>query len=759
VCPLAVTFFLSRGHSSVAFFALLAICLGLIVYFYINNARALPRWYFAILLAMRVLIVVVLLLFIFEPALIFKRLFTRAPRLLVLVDTSASMSHADPGTGPRIELAKTNLRHSGFLGKLEEQFDISLFRFGATAKPISYGDLRTLQADEEATNLPGACKASLDSARHRGGQVAGIILLTDGIDNSGKRPIEEIAGLGVPVHPIAFGSRLEEDKDFKNVAITNVEHDDFVPKDNTTEIKVLVDAQGYGTRPVRVILRDKQKDKELASQELVLDTQKGAQRVVLKFTPAEIGRIDGEIEIPKLEDENRVGDNRKPITINVTGPRIKVLYIEGVLRAEGKWLMRALQTDPNVDLLYLVKSQEGHFLQRGTVKGISLSNIPTNLETWKRFDVIVLGDVHSSLFTRNQMLDLKEAILDGRGLLLLGGVGALGPGKYAGTPLEDVSPVWFGPANIGQENGEFSWELTDDGEVNPIFTNITQFFPRRGGVAEVPIQKLAGCTRVGAAKPVASVLAVHPAAKGPDGKPLTVVAVANIGNGRSMLVTADTTHRWYLPNSALGREQPFIKLWGQAIRWLASEEVKRDDKPGLTAYTDKGEYEPGEPVRLLAIVRDLQGQATSDASVYVSIIGPSRERTKHDVPKVGGRLGQYELKLTPQTFGPHEAIFEARLGDQPLGKPQSVQFTIGKPDLEMAELSLNEKLLKEIADRTGGTYCSWLNLKDLAAALAADQERRTEPVKFPLHNTPLFFAFFIAMAAVEWYMRKRIQLA
>ena len=179
-----------------------------------------------------------------------------------------------------------------------------------------------------------------------------------------------------------------------------------------------------------------------------------------------------------------------------------------------------------------------------------------------------------------------------------------------------------------------------------------------GGVPEIVLQKLAGCTRVGAAKQIASVLAVHPTAKDASGKPLAVVAVQNAGNGRSMLVTADTTHRWYLPNRGLGRESPYVKLWGQAIRWLASEEVKRDDKPGISAYTDKAEYEPGEKVRLMATVRDAQGQATNEAAVYVSILGPSNERAKLDLPGVDGKLGEYRSMFQP-TPGRHKAVFEA----------------------------------------------------------------------------------------------------
>ena len=753
---LAVAFSLSRGYPTWFFLLMLCACLGLITYFYINNVRTLPRWYFALLFGMRVLVVVVLLMFIFQPELIFSRLFTRRPMMLTLLDVSRSMSHSDPEVGKRIDVASTNLRRGGFLAGLQEQFDVRLYKFAATAERIRTRDLRAIKAAEEVTDLTNGAAASF--AKHTRDRVAGIIMLTDGIDNTGKRPAEELEALGVPVYTVGFGARLEADKDFKNVALTSVEHDDFVAKDNTTEIKVLVDARGYGNRPTRVVFKNRD-DKELASQEVVLDTKKGAQRVVMKFTPAKIGRIDGFVEVEPLPNESRTSDNRKAVTINVTGPRIKVLYIEGVLRAEGKWLMRTLQTDPNVELLYLVKSREGRFLQRGNIKGITLSNIPTNLQTWKKFDVVILGDVHRSLFTNNQLLDLKEAVLDGRGLLLLGGVTALGPGKYAGTPVEELSPVQLGSSTVGQENDDFSWQLTDDGQVQPIFSGIKKFFPTRDGPAELTMQKLAGCTRVGARKPIAAVLATHPTAKGPDGKPMTVIAVQNVGNGRSMIVTADTTHRWYLPNRGLGRDNPYVRFWGQAVRWLASEEVKRDHKPGIAAYTDKSEYEPGEEVRLVAYVRDSDGQATGDAAVYVSVIDASKRRTRLDLPQVDGNLGEYRTTYRPESPGPHEAVFTARQGETELGKPVTLKFSVGKPDLEMAELSLNEKLLKQIADRTGGTYCSWLGLKDLANSLVAEQDRKTEPVKFRLYHGPSFLLFFIAVAACEWYMRKRMQLA
>ena len=773
MCPLALTVALSRGYPIWFFFALLFLCILLVTWFYVNHVRTLTLGYFSLLFALRVLVVIVLLLFIFEPELIFHRLFGRRPRMLVLLDASRSMSYADPSTDKpdkRIDIAKSNIRQGVFLSKLRRQFRVHLYKFGATAEPLRERDLDDVEATAELTDLSASAANAYN--RHDRGSVGGILLLTEGIDNSGKQVVEALGKLGVPIHCVAFGTRIEDTKDFRNVGITGLEHDNFVPKDNTTEIKVLIDAVGYGNQPARVVFRDKKSGKPLSGAQVVLDTKKGAQRVTLKFTPTKIGRIDGAIEVGADDDDDKAepfpeevrrSDNRKPITLNVTGPRIKVLYIEGVLREECRWIIREFQKDPNIDLLCLVQNRPGNFLQRGNIKNLPVAAIPQNLETWKKFDVIMLGDVHRSLFTTNQLIDLEQAVKDapgrGRGLLLIGGVTAVGPGKYAGTPVEALSPVWFGSATIGQETEEFSWRLTDDGQVHPILSGITHYFPTADGPADAPMEKLAGCTRVGAPKPNATVLAVHPTVKAADGKPMAVVAVADVAPGRSMLVAADTTHRWHLPYRGLGRDSPYIRFWGQAIRWLASEEVKRDNKPGINAYTDKSEYEPGEAVKLTAYVRDPRGQATGDALVTVSILDPTKHRFPLQLPGLGGKRGEYHTTWSPTEAGQHEAVFEAKLGDDRLGEAQTVTFTVGKPDVEMADLSLNDKLLRRIADKTGGTYCTWLGLTDLAQGLVARQAPKTEPVKVKLHHPPLFLIIFILIAAAEWYLRKRIQLA
>ena len=785
--PLAVAISLSRGYPTWFFFLLLFLCLALVAYFYFNNARQLPRWYFNILLALRVLIVVVLLLFIFEPKLVFQRLVARRPYMLVLVDSSQSMGGPDytvpesMGARTRLEVAKMTVQGDHVLRTLGGQFEVDLYRFGATATRVDADELEDLEAGDEGTDLTTALRAAYHS--YKSDHLAGFIVLTDGIDTTGladpgaklgAKGIKKIRALGVPVHCVAFGAQTPEQREeIKNVAIAKVEYDSFIAKNNVTELTVFVDAERLGNQSARIVLRprDKEDSRTLAFREVVLDTLDGPQAAVLRFTPRKTGRLELEAAVEPLSDEKNIRDNAKPVIFNVTDPRIKVLYIEGVLRPEGKWLMRALQSDPNIELLYLVNvnnrktSPTPRFLQRGNLEGITLKAIPSKTETWKKFNVIILGDVDRSLFSDDQLNALKEAVYDGRGLLLLGGVSALGPGKYQGTPIgRSLCPVQLGPPTIGQENEPFSWQLTPEGEGHPIFTDIANFFPTRKRPAKPAMAKLAGCTRVGAPKPeVATVLAVHPTAKdGVDKRVLLpIVAVMLAGNGRSMVVTADTTHRWYLPYRALGRDNPYLKFWGQAIRWLASEEAKRDDKPGITAYTDKGEYGPKEDVELLAYVRDSRGQVNRDATAEVSIVLPTKSRKVIQLPRVPGKIGEHRTTFSPGGAGEYSATFVARLNDKKLGE-HTVEFLVRAPPVEMAKPDPDkndEKLLKEIASHSGGSYQTWLGLKQLVKSLNAKQSLRNEPVKLPLHHSVGFLLLFIAIAASEWYMRKRIQLA
>ena len=744
-----------------------------------------PRLY-SLLFVLRMVIVAGLVMFLARPMLSIQSEQAEKRKLAFAVDTSASMSARDGANMPtRLELVEQVLSRR-YLEKLKKDFDLSFFSFSSGTEQVPEERLPDLKPDGKTTNLTEAVarvKSTLPGA-----DIASIVLLTDGVDNSGgPDPVKAIVEQGVIVNAVGVGALTEERERMKDIAVKQVETPRYATVNNATEIRVHIESVGIVGQ---VNVRLKQGDKELAQSKIFLESGTKTQVVVLKFTPDKIGHFDYEVSVPPEPEERIQQNNTYPFSMIVTDPKIKVIYVEGLPRNEYKFLKRTLDMDPNVELLSLVQTRKDIFLKQGASGATEVEIFPTDIEMLKRFDVIMLGDVDSTLFSKKQLEMIRLAVKDRAGFLMLGGQASFGPGGYAGTPVAEVLPIEMGGRGDKQLSDAFVLKLTDEGKVHPIFQGTQNFFEARdeaaNGSRSQVLPELAGCTEVLGAKPAATVLAVNPAKAGHDGKPAIVAAVQQYGTGRSMAFTADTTWRWFFQMKTLGRDTPYVKFWGQAIRWLANQEVKeREQKAGITVFTDKRGYEPGETVRMFGRARADGGLATNDAVIHALIQAPSGAKTPVQLTCVPGTAGEYEGTFEPPAPGKYDVSVTGTLNQQPLGQKIDLDFRVGSPNLEFDQLDLNEPLLKRISTETGGRYYSLITLDDLIKNLqTAEQMKRTQrqvslwdaavlpivdltrPIGF-LHSFLAFlardpqglFLAFLVLVTVEWTIRKRRMLS
>lgn len=732
------------------------IALALVVLFYLRNAKYLPRWYLVLLVALRMLAVLVLILFIFRPALSFERSIKTRSTVMLLVDSSGSMSIPDGKNSPRrLERVKLALSgRQGVIRKLTDQFETLVFRFGIGIEQIAPAQLDSVLPIAEGTDIGGALRNV--TAQRDKSDIAAVVLFTDGIDNSGRDIVPLTAELGVPVYPVGVGSVLGQD--FKDIRVQDVDHKQFLVVDNVAEIDVFVEAEGYLGREGSVRL--KKGDGVVAETSLALDNKKGPQIAKLKFIPKQKGRFtrgEYKIVVPADSDETFKENNTNPLSFIVADPKIKVLYVD-VIRNEYKFLKRTLEMDPNVDLITLVKVKKDSFTQQGGIKDIQLTGFPREKDILLRFDAIVLGDIDRSFFDNRQLDALRAAVHEGTGFLMVGGEAAFGPGGYAGTPVEDALPVLCGDRGIGQERDPFQLTLTDEGLVHEVFSGVQEFFPSHKSGASRPIPNLRGCTRLSRRKRGATVLAEHPTQKDEQGNALIVVAIQTFGKGRTMAFAGDTTWQWYLQLRPLGRDSPYIKFWGQAVRWLASQKVKKEE-PGVLALMDKPFYDPGEIARLFAHVRDDQGQATNEAYVEARVKCPSEDISSIQLPYIPGTAGEYEADFEPPGPGKYYVQIVASINDEEIGTGE-VEFRVGKPNLEFQPpFDINEKDLKRIASASKGRYYSLLRVADLVDALRGEERRKNVPTEINLCHAPVLFIIFLCVVTSEWVLRKRRQLA
>ncbi len=577
------------------------------------------------LLVLRVVAILLVVMLLFRPVLSYQYVSVGKPALIFLLDTSASMGIADDSSGQtRFDQARGKLVK--WCEALKGDFRLLPVAFAEQAEPLeSPGQLPALKPTGKATSISRALAAA--EKRFSPAEVAAVILLSDGIHNSAGNPAEVARKLGMTVDCVGVGASLRNNPSFRDIMVTGIDCPPRMLLGNLARATGSIDAIGLGGRVVQVYLdEDGQK---IAQAELTLDDVEGSQQVTFEFRPATKGRHTYTVRVPPVPEEKIVENNQRSAVATVVEAGIHVLYIEGTLRAEyGALADRFLAKDPDLEFCALVQTRPNVFLQRTNMSGLRLTAIPSDQAMIDRFDVFILGDIDSSYLRPPQQEMLLKRIRAGAGLVMLGGYHSLGPGGYTDTPLGVALPVELGGRELGQFTQPVLPVLTPEGVRHPIFANIGDFFPtRQGGPAAPGLPPLDGCTRVGRARPGASVLATL-APPGPPplqwrGDEMPVLAVQPLDRGRVAVFTGDTTRNWQQGPRALDLQSPFLRFWGQMVRWLAGRSEPVEAHASVVAETDKAAYEPGEPVQVSAVVRDKEGQGAAQAQVAANVKGPN----------------------------------------------------------------------------------------------------------------------------------------
>ena len=746
------------------------------VYAYLGRQRV------AILMALRMAAILSLLLILFKPAIsVTPNIESSKPYLPIVVDRSASMATTDQsGSGDRYTQSVRMLASQQ--ERLKQYFRPVYYHFATGLGGVeSLDELMRLEpkgAGTDGTNVASAIETI--SAKHRGDSLAGMLLLSDGIHNEpNAEPNDAAAGAGFPIYSIGVGSRNEQETGRRNLQLVSVDAPFEVIKNNVSTLAVTVKVTGFANTASEVQLVE---DGNVVASAPIM-TDKGIAIIPLdvKWTPRDgktkvaaddDGKKRSEVRklkvvVPTLAGETVTEDNQGELHVLVTEPRIRVLYVEGTIRPEYKFLLRVLNIDANIQFMSLVRVRKNEFSAYGTVGGRTLTDLPKTDEDFRLFDVIILGDIDATYFGKEQLARLKQFVKDGGGLLMLGGHNSFGPGGYEGTDIEALLPVTVGSRNQPQETTPFVPQLTAEGQKHPVFDGIADYFtgpenqPPKPELPKLP--DLQGCVTVVGPKPLANVLAVHPARRNEQG-PLIVLAVQQYGAGRSAAFTCDTTWQWYMPMQVKGEESPYRLFWAQLVRWLSNIQTKnKTATPSVVLRVDSPYVQAGKGVHVLARVQDDKGKASDGANVLCTLTPAEGGAPGEPVSMVSRKTGgMFEVNLPPMKEGKY--VLRASANDasnQPLAADE-LNLIVAPHSTEMDQLARNEGLLQSLADHSGGRYADLSGLPEIVDQIIDRQKSHSTGIprtdSYRLYDFTLLFLVFVALLTGEWLLRRRWQL-
>jgi uncharacterized membrane protein len=735
------------------------------------------RWLRLSLAAVRWVVITVLVLCLLDPEWIESIKHQQQSRFAVLLDTSRSMGTKDVPQG-RLTAAKQWVQNQ-FAGKSTEGLTVEYYSFnqGLAALP----SLEAAAPNGDASGVGDALQAVLSIPRED--PLAGVLICSDGIENVRRDP-QTVARLyhrkGIPIHTLTVGTT----NDAKDIILENVQVKRAVPNQAPTRISVSVRSAGYNglTVPVQIL----HANRIVASQPIKLVD--GSQRIDLDFTPRERGFQIYEVHIAAQPGEWLTTNNRRIFGLEVLDPAIRVIYMEGTPQQAGspmpewKYLKDALESDPNIKVktLYRQFGANGQFLHTVTSDPETGEKIypvehptkgfPKTMTDLLQYDVVIHSDIRTDSFSAEQLEDMARLVEEfGGGFVMIGGNSAFGKGGYHRTVLDRVIPV-----AMEQDNDSQARPITLNVPPKSLSHPVMAIGSTREETQQIWGEKfpvLYGCNLVDRAKPGAVVLGVDATARNRYG-PRLLMAVQNVGKGRSMAFTSDTTRSWGRDFETLWGEpiNPALPLterncdsryyrqfWVNAVRWLAAGRIGKTNNPVVLELA-QSYCSMGDKVAASIMVRgeNLAPVAAADVTVCLSTTG----QTNVYVHAVYDRVSQsYLADLLPPRDGTFTVSATAAINSTKLGEDRQL-LVCESGDREMADLRAKPELMSELARISGGkTFALTSSSLQDVQAFAAPPPATIEYRHNPLWDKWWWLGVVLLLLTIEWSVRRLTGMA
>ena len=696
----------------------------------------------ALLGGLRGLAYVVLAFCLLRPVLLLSSAVPQRNVLGVLLDDSRSMRLADLDGMSRLDAVRRVFGDSAgsLTRQLGDRFVLRFFRFAADAGPLATAN--GLVGSGTRTNLA----AALDAARQElsGVPLAGMVLVTDGADNSGgdlTAPLLALRGRKVPVYTVGVG----QERFARDLAIERVALPASALAGAGILAEVVIRVRGLGGNPVTVTAEDEGR--------IVIERQVGAPetgdvvRARLRLPPMAEGPHRLTFRVRPAQGEIVTENNEFRSVLRVRSGPERILYLEGEPRPEFAFLRRAVAGDSAISLVAMLRSAKGKFLRLGVRDSMELvGGFPTRREDLFRYRALVLGSIEASFFTGDQLRMLADFVSRrGGGLVALGGRAALAEGGFAGTPLAEVLPVSLDapiPAATGSGAVELSVRATAAGRLHPALQLWSTESPA-GRWDSLP--PLTSVNRLGALKPGATALLTGKVAGGGD---VPVLAVQRFGRGTAAVFGVQDTWLWQMHAQVPLEDQTHESLWRQLLRWSLDEVP---DRVELSASPTR--VAPGEPVVLRARVADEAYLESNDAQVTARVTTPAGRLVEVPLAWTLKEDGAYEGRFVAEEMGMYTIEGDSRRGNDTT-RAASAALLVDDYGADVEQAELRAPLLRRIATETGGRYYPLSDASRLAEDVVFTESGVTVRESRDLWDMPIAFFLLVGLLGAEWGYRR-----
>lgn len=673
----------------------------------------------------------------------------------------------------RAEIARRLIgdKPEGWLGELQESFNIELRIFGSKSVP---SELETLA--EAVQNPPDALgktvtnlTSALDPSSSEQSPIKAFIVLSDGRETSGNDPVaiaKRWRDLDVAVYPILIGSERRP----KDIVLDTLDAPPVVYLNDTPIAKVTLQAAGFEGESLTIVL-EKEEGESQTRMVVVPNAESGLPPEVAVEFPIDatkIGRQRFTVRTDVLKGETRDDNNSRDFSLVVVDDKAKVLLVEGEARWEFRFLEAAYARDERIRLErvlfeqpYLGVLPETFFPRQLVWPG---PETPIEKSPLAEFDLVVIGDIAPQHLPEPILAQLEKFVSDIGGTIVFVAGKRHMPIRYRSPTLDKLLPLAnarpansLDPPDTPPHLRGFHLRLTPDGERAGGMQLAADLEANRSTWKSLPGHPWA---LVGDVKAGATVLATAD-----DGRPLppelersrALIVEQYYGLGQVLWLGFDSTWRW---RHRVG-DQYHHRFWGQLARTAAQSKASAGNefvKFGL----ESTDVPTGQDVVFRARWTPPLLARRPDVKAKVQIF--PRHDAKPDQPLA-------TIDLTPDQTRPavHQGRWLApsageyrgvlKIDGPPLGgvadKEIAADFLVRGPlTKELADVTATRSLLEQVAQVSRGKLLLPHQLGELSKLIQPEDLSIREAHEYTLWDHWLLLALLCGLLTAEWILRK-----
>jgi len=672
-------------QADLVLWVILFIGTGLFVYLYkiIFN----EKWH-QFLISYRIIIFFILGILLLNPVINFSGEKEKKLDWAIFIDNSASIKYHQTPSINAVQLGIESL-----VNKLSEK-DISyhLYQFADNIQKVNSPQLIGNGVTTNIGIIP-------ETIKQLGNQIAGAVIISDGLITEGKDPIKDFQEFDFPIHTIGIG----EGSELVDVTIESIDAPTVVLKSDWVDVNITIQSVGNIGDRLSVSLYN---NRELqGSKHIRLMGMESKKEVNFRFRPKEIGKQQYEVRISSVEDEIDIQNNRQKFSLLVLKDRYKVALLTGSPNKNTSVLKQKLKNNPRVELDHFIRITETRFQ-------------PAIKTFWESpYELIIFDNYPIKPLSSNFVRILGKKLLSNQSALFL----ILGPNQTIVSFNGITSILGVVTEDSTIESNRFYWEFVDEqidagGNFPPLKQNIL----------------ITG-------KQVSSdTLAVTE-----QGWPLWLRN--QNGTIRTMIWTSPELNTLYFHDQKLSQEGSFSVIWNQSISWLLKSGGEHENFFRL----NKNRYQQGEMVQVTG-TQPFEKTQDKTENIIINVTHGSTDIITRDILyniEEQRWLGEFRAP------GPGEYNYSIQLesNQDPI---QTGTFQILESQIELNQVYLNKKLLATISNSTDGQFFVWDSRDSLFSEInpKVRREFKAEIIKF--NESRVLLIIMILLLCVEWFIRR-----